>query len=78
MCQNCAEHLKRLQDNLRNQNSGADIHEVGAQRQIIANLIYLIERGHPDDLYICQQTEIIGRRQIEFFKKKYFGHRRVS
>ena len=68
MCIECVPTLEGILWNMRNQNSGADIHEVQTIRHIAA---MLISRAKSDPEYVCRATVELSKRQNDFFVKKY-------
>lgn len=68
--------LNLVLDSLRNQNSGADIHEVGNIRQTAMSLMDVIcseDSTCISDERIRAITTNVENKCVDFFKKKYGG-----
>lgn len=69
--------LEMILKNFKNCNGGNDIHEVGQMRQIATMLIGTIRRGIVNQIFVEKQVEILEKRQVEYFKKKFNQRPRV-
>jgi hypothetical protein len=65
------DRLNILYQNLRNCNSGAEVHEVGNMRNVIHLLRDLLDTADwQEDTFKCM-IERLELKEVQFFKKKF-------